>query len=491
MQAEVLSFTDQQLQIIRADQSLKVQAYAGSGKSTCLLQYIIEHPEETIIYACYNRLNREYFERQCHQLGLDNVLVYTIHYLAKFYVYGHRKVDLCNSHDFGRLREFFQADLFGIPLADQPKVIFWVQDLVRQFCYSTQRKLIHFDYLSVVSKQMAFEISARLDLIYKLAGKLLAAMYEHKFPILHDFYIKLFYNQGCIIKCNTLLVDEAQDMNDAMIFAMHAQPMKKIFVGDSHQQIYSWRGANNSIEKIALPAVHMTESFRYGSEVAKFASRVLSWKPRILKSAPVAAVIKGSGPQRHEQGTVHLTRRSVSLLRAALAELTRAPGSKFVFLGGLPSYLTTDHGISLDVLHRFYSGQTFNNPFLEAFPSYNVFKEYAQVTEDHTILGFISLVESYGSRFQYLLGSLRKSEVGGVKAMEQPPDLTFANVHRVKGRQFEEVILDGDFLGPDELTALKRKGGRGNTQLMEEINAVYVAATRATKTIQVDNKLLY
>ena len=49
---------------------------------------------------------------------------------------------------------------------------------------------------------------------------------------------------------DVLLLDEAQDMNPAMLDVCLHQDRPKVVVGDPNQQIYSFRGAVNALAKV-------------------------------------------------------------------------------------------------------------------------------------------------------------------------------------------------------------------------------------------------
>ena len=76
-----------------------------------------------------------------------------------------------------------------------------------------------------------------------------------------------------------LLVDEAQDLSPATIDLIMQTSCSKIFVGDPHQQIYSFRGATD-----ALPLVRADHTF-YLTRVS-FEWLLCSILPSMLKEYP-------------------------------------------------------------------------------------------------------------------------------------------------------------------------------------------------------------
>merc|ERR1719319_1314720 len=82
---------------------------------------------------------------------------------------------------------------------------------------------------------------------------------------------------------DVLLLDEAQDMNPAMLDVCLHQDRPKVVVGDPYQQIYSFRGAVNALalveehtETRVVRTLYLTQSFRFGSEIAFLAEACLA-----------------------------------------------------------------------------------------------------------------------------------------------------------------------------------------------------------------------
>lgn len=57
--------------------------------------------------------------------------------------------------------------------------------------------------------------------------------------------------------------------------------------------------------------------------------------------------------------------------------------------------------------------------------------------------------------------------------------ITLTNCHKAKGREFANVIVRDDF---DHSLAIAKR--RGDAQLDEELNLLYVAATRAKQAVE-------
>ena len=84
---------------------------------------------------------------------------------------------------------------------------------------------------------------------------------------------------GKTVEANIAMIDEAQDMNP--VFAQilkDSNGVQRIYIGDTNQAINAWRGADgstldNAYAKYTMP---ITDSFRFGKEIADRGNRFLS-----------------------------------------------------------------------------------------------------------------------------------------------------------------------------------------------------------------------
>ena len=83
-----------------------------------------------------------------------------------------------------------------------------------------------------------------------------------------------------------ILVDEAQDWNPAQLAMVTQQDCAmQIFVGDSNQSLYSFRGAAGDLQPLkcfATRAYKLRTSFRFGRAIATVANHLLWWKAQLL-----------------------------------------------------------------------------------------------------------------------------------------------------------------------------------------------------------------
>jgi superfamily I DNA/RNA helicase len=256
----------------------------------------------------------------------------------------------------------------------------------------------------------------------------------------------------------------------------------KIIVGDMHQQIYGWRYAINSLQQVNFPVYNLTHSFRFDEEVALVANKILAWK-QMLHQPPAVKIIGAGKPSEIVATKATLGRTNVSLLLNAISQWQHGGLSKLFFEGNIHSYTFADEGASLyDVLHL-YNGKTdkIKDKLIAEMKSMKELEEYIQKTEDNSLSIIVDVVKEFGNRLPGLIADLKKNHT----TTKEEADMIFSTVHRCKGMEYDEVTLLSDFItavklekhiaenGGDEMNAANRN------RLAEEVNILYVAATRA------------
>lgn len=115
--------------------------------------------------------------------------------------------------------------------------------------------------------------------VLKVAGSLWAERVNLYSPVLltHDTYLKMYQLSKPELDYDVIFLDEAQDTSDCVIDIVMGQTdhAQVVCVGDSFQAIYGWRGAVNALAKIPSQSTPLSQSFRYGPRVAAVATHIL------------------------------------------------------------------------------------------------------------------------------------------------------------------------------------------------------------------------
>ncbi|MGQ9644678.1 MAG: 3'-5' exonuclease, partial [Ignavibacterium sp.] len=287
-----------------------------------------------------------------------------------------------------------------------------------------------------------------------------------------------------------ILFDEGQDASPAMLDVFLNQKAIKVIVGDSHQQIYSWRYAINSLEKVDYAALPLTISFRFPQDIANLACEILKWKNSLGEYSILP--IKGLGGKNSNQLKAIIARTNLGLLRKAFEFVDqRQKAQPLYFEGNVNSYLYAEDGASLfDVLNLYnHNYDMIKDALIKSFNDFSELEEYVMKTEDNQLSVLVEIVKKYENELPKLIRLIRDSHVED----KQKAKMIFSTVHRAKGMEYDTVFLHNDFLTYRKLKKLidkKEENPIDVSKLAEEVNVLYVAVTRAIKNVFIHKNLL-
>jgi len=282
-----------------------------------------------------------------------------------------------------------------------------------------------------------------------------------KLPITHDFYLKKWALSEPDLGVDYILMDESQDTNDVLIDLLQKQDCQIIWVGDTHQSIYSWRGAVNAMEKIDITnKASILQSFRFGHEIAKVANAILS------KHVETDMQLSGFDPIQSEVTRIShpdaiICRTNAEAMRYMIEAVDN--NMKVTFSGG--STELTKQISALNTLSK--KGKT-NHVDFAMFKSYKDFAGFAFSKDGSEFRPLVLMIKKYG--FDYLLEILNSIK----NVTESNADMIISTAHKAKGLEWNSVKLGGDFRAPGD------KGYR-----KEESNLLYVAVTRAKQQLDI------
>ena len=134
------------------------------------------------------------------------------------------------------------------------------------------------------------------------------------------------------------------------------QKATKVIVGDTHQQVYAWRHAVNSLEKADFKTYNLSTSFRFGQHIADLAMGVLKFKEHIGLAQAIPITGKGTGNELKSKAV--LGRTNLGLLLKAIQYVTEKKKVKHIYFeGNINSYTYADEGASLYDVLSLYNGQ--------------------------------------------------------------------------------------------------------------------------------------
>jgi len=467
-----MKLTDEQENILNIvknrEKLLKIVAFAGTGKTT-LLYEIAKQNRGRKLYLAFNKaIANEAFEK----FKGTNTWVKTTHSLAYNYVIHRYGYKLKQNYSTMQITQIYNVDY---TTAYNAKIIF------ENFCNSASS--------GFSDENMSEE--------KKLAKTLFEDMLNKKLDVTHSFYLKKF--QLDLISQNIsfneydmILLDEAQDTNDVTLSIFYNLPARqKIIVGDRHQQIYSFRGSINAINKIKAQIAFLTHSFRFDEKIAFKATNFL----QIFKNEK--AKLKGLGENKiiKKKAIISRTNAELILQMKYLIEnkkefrTIREPSAIF--------------GLALN-LNKLENKENLDKEFnyLKSFD--REFKTLPKRKKEQYEFDILNYIEEIANEDIELLTAVKVAKTDNLeqiykKAKEyyqtSKANLFLTTAHTAKGLEFDEVTICDDFpcytsiarWFKDSENLKKPKEGylqfflnncKEQNQI-DELNLYYVAITRA------------
>lgn len=484
-----MELTEEQLAIVHSDTDLRVNAIAGSGKTSTLLAYAEQCPDKRILYLVFNKSVRDEARQKFREKRLNHVTVETAHSLAfRWISQKSRSLKLKHAgYSAFEVREIL--DLSMGDLIQEMKIASHVVKMASCFCNGAEHKLKNCPYLTFLplgpEKSFAEEY---FDVIHQLTRDFLRSMHQGKIPITHEFYLKLYQLETLTLPYDIILFDEGQDASGVMLDVFMKQKARKVIVGDQHQQIYSWRYAINALETIDFEERSLTNSFRFPQDIADRANEVLSRK-RHLK-LPHGPKIKGLGRSKINTNPLRATlgRTNSGIFISAIEQLIEKKDIQTLYFeGNFNSYAYADENGSIWDIFNLHQGkkQGIRNKMVQGMKDMDQLKEYAEETNDSPLKGLIDVVLKYEQELPYLISTLKKAQVE--EDRKEEADMIFSTIHKAKGMEYDEVNLVNDFMTEERL--LETLAGVDErlwdkNRLSEEINLLYVGVTRTRNLLK-------
>lgn len=289
----------------------------------------------------------------------------------------------------------------------------------------------------------------------------------------HEHYLKMWQLRRPQLPVEFVLFDEAQDASPVMLDVVRNQRNAQlVFVGDSQQAIYEFTGAVNALAQVpASHRVRLTQSFRFGPEIAALANEVLGHigtDMRVRGHEPVGSTV---GPLERPQCI--LTRTNATAVDRVLHG--QEQGQHVHLLGGGREVVAFAKAAA-DLM----AGRSTQHPELACFGTWGEVQTYVEQDPEGSELALlVGLVDRYG--VATIIEALERM------CPEEAADLVVSTAHKAKGREWDTVQLGEDF--PDPRQSFEAM--LDPDAALPELRLIYVAITRARLALDVSRVPLF
>lgn len=457
------------LESIKQFRNIKINAFAGTGKTTTLRLVAQKYSNHKILYLAFNSA----IKNEASTIFPNNTSVKTTHGLAFAAIKKYTKIDL---NQLVNYRAIDISKTFEISYNQAIGAL----KIFESFCNNTK------------------EAISTEDIEHKTAKKMFDQMLIGILKPNHSFYLKYYYlllSSGQIQQFNydITMLDEAQDTNEVTLGIFQALSSKiKIYVGDKHQQIYSFRGSKNALDKIPCDKeFYLSLSFRFNKEIAHYANTLL----KNFKNEEVAIETIENKSTNKIETYGYISRTNAQLISIISSRIeNRQP---FVTVRD-PNEI---FNLTIEVYYLLNNqkDRIKRNHFLKDFINEEDITDYAKEVEDYELKSALKVAKEYQEKifdFKTIADKFYKAWQNKTinnfdKRLHEILFLTTA--HTAKGLEWDKVTVADDFndfadlildLGCDDLESFQKEFIHlPNQELLDEFNLFYVAITRAKQQL--------
>jgi len=470
------TLTDEQSQIVAHDPSatLIVEAFAGTGKTSTLVEYAKRWRQKGL-YLCFNATVAT--EAKMRFRG-TNVTAQT----ANSYAWQALGVSRYSGRRVNKIRRPHIREA-GISLGNM---------------YVSEERMMKALLMALTSfmndegpelKPEHCGLQGMTERALAVVMPMLSAIIERfvnfqtsNLPFTHEIYLKHLEMFGGISNdYDYLLIDEAQDLNPVLISLVKNSRLPMIVVGDPFQSIYAFRGAVSAMRMFDAPRLPLSQSWRFGPDVADVANHVLTHvseppeRPIVGRPNHETTVERysGSAPKK-----CFILARTNARLFEGLINIRDKPFHVAGGFGPLSSQLMSAYHLSRSEMFKV------TDHFVRQFPSWQEFSSEAE-EGDPDAKRLVKMIAEHGDQIPAIIERLQ------VLAREKQEDayIVLSTAHKAKGMEADVVVMLDDFETPRELKDKMVEGKTDQITFDQEIHLLYVAVTRAKERLLLTDRL--
>lgn len=496
-----MNFTKEQGAIVEAEAPIVVvRAFAGTGKTTALLGFAKRRWQTRMLYIVLNKSVQIEAQQKFKGTGVKPITSHGLAFKHTGVQYKNKLVNNLKPYEVEKalgLSNTLSREMgYRSNYNDDMVIASVVLDTLIRYLYSTDKEIQTKHILNIkrLDKILGDLDENKVKQVVLLQAKRLwekmTNVQDNSVGMIHDGYLKLFQLSDPVLSgYEYILIDEAQDMNPVTMAIIFKQTAKKVFVGDSHQAIYGWRGARNALGFATRQGgvnLYLTGSFRFGPNIATIANMILATKGETVRVQGLGGEDRVGYIYEGDQRTVISRSNAGVFLHTARAINNE---KTWWHIGGSEGYRFDQ---ILDIYYlwkRLFN--SIRDPFIRTFSNFLELKSYAEEVEDAEVRPRCRIVEEYGDRIPGIIDKIN-GKVSAAFDLESA-DVVLGTAHKSKGLEFTNIQLDDDYIELCEIKDMSKLDEQAKIEairlISEELNILYVAATRAQKTLQLNSDL--
>lgn len=476
---------------------LIINAYAGSGKTYTIIESAnhIKDKNGRVVFIAFNKHNKEDLRSKL-PTGVESQTYHSFGYKLVRAMYKSVTIE----QEYSKMLLMQQFDFESPIVRSIYHVASKIIGILKAMLLVTNEHLVNINDI-IVEIMEAYDISFNPELqedyvgmFYDLLYEMISFYFQRRFQTLYDENIIIDFDDMCWIPAinyldniltaaytarmlyRVIYIDEAQDTNPCQI-AMIQQIMKRntslIAVGDRHQAIYAFRGADskamdNIKQNFNAEELSLSVTFRCPAAVvelvrAKFPYIDIKTAPNALDGA-IRSFEYEYALSEMVSGDMVLCRMNAPLV-APVLELLKL-GKKAIIRGSdIGTNLITllkRHAVDNDIVKTLNALESYRRTEFEKLMSMD--KEQLAINLSDKIMTIVALADGheYVSQVIDAINNVFSDDVEGI---------LFSTVHKAKGLEAKSVYILKPELMPHPLAKRSNNG--------QEANIEYVALTRS------------
>ena len=247
---------------------LAIKSVAGSGKTTTLLELSKIHKKKKILYIAFNKSLIEEINQKLVQKDIKNMYPITFDALSRMIFMNNMRKN--NVHDDENM-DYDMLNIVDLKPQTLPYIVEWFVNKpyrIKNYYINNFRKFCNQTKYSCMKEYCIKVLGGEKNLLINMWKKVLN--YELvTFDTIRKMVEINHMGRDYIDKnYDMILVDESQDFDNTMLkILLEDTTLPKLFVGDTRQAIYEWKGSINAFDKLP-PSTLILEfysTFRVGN----------------------------------------------------------------------------------------------------------------------------------------------------------------------------------------------------------------------------------